>query len=1015
MAPRKGEVNDLTVLPELTELGILEELQARYRRDIIYTNIGDILIAVNPYKDLSIYGPEIGEQYTHEEYLHTLPPHVYAVATRCNSSLWNNGLQQCILVSGESGAGKTESAKMLISQLVRCSRGHRNKGLEEQILEVNPLLEAFGNAETVMNNNSSRFGKLIEIIFSPNGSITGAQITEHMLEKCRAVGQSVQENNFHIFYYLLAGLRPEELDLYFLSNPERYRIVDPGHGLLVFPDVCNFTSCKAMLDGLRHTLGIVGFSTQDMQLIFGTLAAILHLTNIEFVIDPDTDSVIIINEDEIDYASVLLSVQPEDMVAVLLANISFVRGERIVNLKTVPQACDGRDALSKAIYSRLFSWIVQQINLMLCDRSEADRSAITFIYVLDMAGFENFLVNSFEQLCINVANEQFQSYFNNYVFHLELAEYEREGVKQPKIKFNDNQGILDLFLQRNNGLFAVLDDECCLAKMTDMTMVDKLNQAFVRTEYYRKSRHRDPVFTIAHYAGLVTYNAVGFLDKNRDTMGTNLKSLMENSHNKLITELFTSQILDTGTLHVNKKGRGKNSWTPPEWKKPHRPDLGPEETLSRRAGRKLREKMKSGGGGSGDFQLSTGANTASGYFRNSLSQLMVKISSAEPHFIRCIKPNGSKTANSFDPKLVLNQLHSTGVIETTRIRRLGYSTRLSFQEFLERYKFLVFPLTAAIQTHPDNCKIILEIFLKYWHVDELSRLLNRQYEQLRTVQRLVRGFLARQHFHRLRQLSFWCYRQVEEFSFLVNKQGEKVYDIILDQYNYDREKHQLMLAERANNQSRLNKGQIGQDSRQLAEELLYVAPDYEDTANRLPAFRQERGTIQPLSQDKRSHTHLHKRQKIENNHTYIDKGQHIDNSHTHIHKEQSHPHTQRTTITPTYTKDNRLPTVTPTYTKDNRLTTVTPTYTQRTTDYQQSHPHIQRTVTPTYTKDSRLTTATPTYTKDNNHTHIHKEQTHPHTQKTTITPTYTKNSHTHIHIEQQIDNSHTNNTQRTTD
>ncbi|XP_052251496.1 unconventional myosin-X-like isoform X2 [Dreissena polymorpha] len=838
--PTKGvSTDDLANVGELDDQTLLEELNHRYRRDLIYTYIGDILVSVNPYKELPpLYGDEIGHRYGKAKSLRELLPHVYALGSRAFHNVQRHEGNQAVLVSGESGAGKTEITKMLVAQVSRLSQWSGDYFLQERIVQINPLLEAFGNACTVMNNNSSRFGKLIELIFSEEGQLLGAVITEHMLEKSRVTRQGPGEKNFHIFYDLMCGFTPEERQRYFLAQPERYRILDPGHGQPVIPTQAAFAAYNGDMENLRRIMPIVGFTPQDMDVVFALLAAILHLCNVEMAVEPESDEVMVMNEEDVDFASTLLSVQAEDLITVLMANINWVRGERIVYVKTLNQAVDGRDALAKALYSKLFSWIVQQINFMLHEDETRGGEHYT-ISILDMAGFEHFQVNSFEQLCINAANERLQHFFNEHIFSLELQEYTTEGIKAPKIKFSNNTELLNMLFQRPMGIFSLLEEESSLAKTTDMSFVEKMNKQFSKADLYKKSKHRDPVFGIAHYAALVTYNAAGFLEKNRDTLSSNMSSLMENSQNNLVNELFTAKVLDTGMLDMRylvnelftakvldtgtldmrylvnelftakvldtgtldmRGGSMRGKWQRPAFNQPERRHYAPGDSLSRQAGRKIRQKMKEQANFV-DIPVTSNPNFSSAHFKNSLQLLVTKLKNSQPQFIRCIKPNSEKLPNTFDSKLVLDQLSSTGVLEMTKIRRLGYPTRLPFHVFLQRYKFIAFPLTAYIEPNPQSISVILKaariadaqigltkVFLKYFHVDQLNLILDNQMVAVSRVQAWLRCYRARLRFHYDMKMA----RQDEEEMGLlgnyISHQGENVYQFIANQNLLDMER-----------------------------------------------------------------------------------------------------------------------------------------------------------------------------------------------------------------------------------
>ncbi|KAL4217849.1 hypothetical protein ACF0H5_022588 [Mactra antiquata] len=796
MGPHKGNPDDLASLGELDDTILVEELHQRYNRDFIYTYIGDILISINPYKELlRIYGEEIGLRYGKAKTLGELLPHVYALASRAFHNVHRRQGNQCILVSGESGAGKTEITKMVMAQISRLSQWDGEYFLQEKLIEVNPLLEAFGNASTVMNNNSSRFGKLIELIFSEDGNLLGGTITEHMLEKSRVVRQSPGEKNFHIFYNLMCGFTVDERKRYFLEQPEKYRIIDPGHGAPVIANNIDYAGYQEGMDNLRRIMPVVGFTHQDMDVVFALLAAILHLCNIEMAVEPESDQVMVMNEEEIDFASTLLSVKAEDLITVLMANINWVRGERIVFIKSLDQAVDGRDALAKALYSKLFSWIVQQINFMVHEDESRDGERYS-ISILDMAGFEHFQHNSFEQLCINAANERLQHYFNEHIFAQELQEYQLEGMKQPKIKFNNNDELLNLFFQRPMGIFSLLEEECLLARTTDMSFCEKIVKQYGKHDLFKKSKHREPVFGIVHYAGLVVYSSVGFLDKNRDTLSTNMQNLMENSQNNLVNELFHAKVLNTGTLDM-RQGSAKNKWQRPSFQQPEKRQFAPGDSLSRQAGRKIRQKMKEQKMFQ-DIPFTPNPNSASAHFKNSLQLLMDRLKGCDPQFIRCIKPNNQKLANNFDTLCVNQQLKSTGILETVKIRRLGYAVRLPFNVFITRYQFLSFPLTRPLEPNARNCSIIIKtaklsdvqigntkVFLKYWHTDFLNARLDQYMNRVVHIQASIKSYFARKLFLHHMKMSK---QDADEFDGLANyidHQGQQLCQTIMTQNDHD--------------------------------------------------------------------------------------------------------------------------------------------------------------------------------------------------------------------------------------
>ncbi|CAH2297449.1 myosin-IIIb-like [Pelobates cultripes] len=417
----------------------------------IQTYIGDILVAVNPFQDLPIYGTEVSDRFS-SQHLTSLPPHIFAVADRTYSAL-QGGTQsiprnQCIVISGDSGAGKTESTKLLLRHLVRRSRG--NIQLGQQILQVNPLLEAFGNAQTVMNQNSSRFGKYIQLRFR-DGAVRGAKINEYLLEKSRVSHQDDGEKNFHIFYYILYGTSEEEKNLIGLLDPSLYRYIgrdctEPDRWHVGYQKVCN-------------AMRMVGFTEQEELDLKVVLSGILSVGNIVF--EPDDTGGVVVSPLAIGWlkaAAGQFGVQEEDLLNCLICTISLTRGESIRRLHSKQQADDSRDSIARVVYARMFGWIVTKVNeLLLGDLNMKEDTQE--IGILDIFGFENFSVNRFEQLCINLANEQLQHFFNHHIFQMEQQHYQEEGIDQENVTFNNNQSILELFLARPWGVLSLLDEQ----------------------------------------------------------------------------------------------------------------------------------------------------------------------------------------------------------------------------------------------------------------------------------------------------------------------------------------------------------------------------------------------------------------------------------------------------------------------------------------------------------------------------------------------------------------------------
>uniref|UniRef100_A0A671MHS7 Myosin-IIIb-like n=1 Tax=Sinocyclocheilus anshuiensis TaxID=1608454 RepID=A0A671MHS7_9TELE len=670
---------DLANLSELDEKSLLEVLTGRFTQNLIYTYIGDILVAINPFKYLSIYVKEVSQYKCHEK--KSLPPHIFAVADRAYQSMLGHlatgPKNQCIVISGESGAGKTESTKLLLRHIMELCKA--NSQLEQQILQVNPLLEAFGNAQTVMNDNSSRFGKYIQLRFQ-NSSVKGAKINEYLLEKSRVVHQDEGEQNFHIFYFMLAGISTEDKEIYGLLDPTRYRYLNGRFGKedmvqawrLKYAEVCN-------------AMDMVGFEEQEKVDMMTILAGILSLGNIAFeMTDSDALKVSEASRGWLKATAGQFGVQEEDLLKSLTCTTSVTRGEAIQRLHNQQQAEDARDSIAKVAYGRVFGWIVSKVNELLAPKVDCDVE-LNEIGILDIFGFENFAVNRFEQLCINLANEQLQYFFNHHIFLMEQKEYKEEGITWETITYKDNKPILDLFLTKPIGILSLLDEQSAFPQATDRDFVDKLNSKFKTAPNFEVVRNHTPLFTIVHYAGKVQYNASGFLEKNRDTIPANIRELFINSVTPLLSVLFAATISRTGTL------------------------------MPRKAKLQVAD----------DNFNSTRKQSVGAQFKHSLAVLMEKMFAASPHFVRCIKPNRSKQPDQLDSKLVMDQLRYNGLMETIRIRRDGFSWRPKFREFAERVTYML--VFNSVMSLSCGIRVCLILDCVSCCVDYRARICRRRY------------------------------------------------------------------------------------------------------------------------------------------------------------------------------------------------------------------------------------------------------------------------------------------------
>ncbi|CAN6563743.1 unnamed protein product [Malus baccata var. baccata] len=699
-----GGVDDMTKLSYLHEPGVLNNLAARYELNEIYTYTGNILIAVNPFQRLPhLYDVHMMEQYKGAQF-GELSPHVFAIADVAYRAMINEGKSNSILVSGESGAGKTETTKMLMRYLAYLGgrTGVEGRTVEQQVLESNPVLEAFGNAKTVRNNNSSRFGKFVEIQFDKNGRISGAAIRTYLLERSRVCQISDPERNYHCFYLLCAS-PPEERDKFKLGDPKQFHYL-------------NQSSCYE-LDGIddgeeylatRRAMDVVGISEEEQDAIFLVVAAILHLGNVEFAKGDDIDSSVIKDEKSrfhLKTTAELLKCDPKSLEDALIKRVMVTPEEIITRTLDPLSALASRDALAKTIYSRLFDWLVEKINISIGQ----DPNSKTLIGVLDIYGFESFKFNSFEQFCINFTNEKLQQHFNQHVFKMEQEEYTKEEINWSYIEFVDNQDVLDLIEKKPGGIIALLDEACMFPKSTHETFAQKLYQTFTKNKRFIKPKLSRTSFTISHYAGEVTYLADQFLDKNKDYVVAEHQDLLTASKCPFVAGLF--------------------------------PPL-PE-----------------------DSSKSSKFSSIGSRFKLQLQSLMETLNSTEPHYIRCVKPNSVLKPAIFENFNIIQQLRCGGVLEAIRISCAGYPTRRTFYDFLLRFGVLAPEVLEGNCEDKVACQMILDklgltgyqigktkVFLRAGQMAELDA---RRAEVLgnaaRTIQRQIRTYVARKEFFALRK------------------------------------------------------------------------------------------------------------------------------------------------------------------------------------------------------------------------------------------------------------------------
>ncbi|XP_077195746.1 myosin-9 [Paroedura picta] len=647
--PKFSKVEDMAELTCLNEASVLHNLKERYYSGLIYTYSGLFCVVINPYKNLPIYSEEIVDMYKGKK-RHEMPPHIYAITDTAYRSMMQDREDQSILCTGESGAGKTENTKKVIQYLAHVASSHKTKKdqgeLERQLLQANPILEAFGNAKTVKNDNSSRFGKFIRINFDVNGYIVGANIETYLLEKSRAIRQAKEERTFHIFYYLLTGAGEHLKNDLLLEPYNKYRFLSNGH--VTIPGQQD----KDMFQETMEAMRIMGIPDDEQMGLLRVISGVLQLGNISFKKERNTDQASMPDNTAAQKVSHLLGISVTDFTRGILTPRIKVGRDYVQKAQTKEQADFAIEALAKATYERMFRWLVMRINKAL---DKTKRQGASFIGILDIAGFEIFELNSFEQLCINYTNEKLQQLFNHTMFILEQEEYQREGIEWNFIDFGlDLQPCIDLIEKPAGppGILALLDEECWFPKATDKSFVEKVVQEQGSHPKFQKPKQlKDKAdFCIIHYAGKVDYKADEWLMKNMDPLNDNIATLLHQSSDKFVSELWKDVDRIVGLDQV----------------------AGMSDTAL-----------------PGAFKTRKGMfRTVGQLYKEQLAKLMATLRNTNPNFVRCIIPNHEKKAGKLDPHLVLDQLRCNGVLEGIRICRQGFPNRVVFQEFRQRYEIL---------------------------------------------------------------------------------------------------------------------------------------------------------------------------------------------------------------------------------------------------------------------------------------------------------------------------------------
>uniref|UniRef100_A0A8C3AW12 Myosin IG n=1 Tax=Cyclopterus lumpus TaxID=8103 RepID=A0A8C3AW12_CYCLU len=630
--------SDFVLLDEVTMEQFMENLKLRFEKGRIYTYIGEVVVSVNPYRQMDIYGKDTIDAYRGRE-LYENPPHLYAVSDAAYKAMKRRAKDTCIVISGESGAGKTEASKYImqyIAAITNPSQRVEVESVKNVLLKSNCVLEAFGNAKTNRNDNSSRFGKYMDINFNFNGEPTGGHINNYLLEKSRVVQQHDGERNFHSFYQLLRGGSDEMLESLHLQNdPAAYIYTKEGAATATSSN--DRSSHRAVMSALE----VIGFSPEEINSIYQILASILLLGDVRF--ESDGESVQILGLEAVGHVSELTATEADSVCkSLLFRTVATGGGDVIEKGHSEQDACFGRDAFVKALYERLFGWIVSRINSVIevKDYDPALHGKNTVIGVLDIYGFEIFDNNSFEQFCINYCNEKLQQLFIELILRQEQGEYQREGITWQHIDYFNNQIIVDLVEQPHKGIISILDEACLsVGKVTDTVCLESMGTKLAQHPHYT-SRKLSPTdktmdfqkhFRIRHYAGDVTYSIEGFLDKNKDLLFQDFKRLMYNSANQVLKEMWPD-----GQLSIT--------------------------------------------------EVTKRPLTAATLFKNSIVALVDKLGCKEPYYVRCIKPNEMKSPVLFDDARCQHQVAYLGLMENVMVRRAGFAYRQHYARVLQRYK-----------------------------------------------------------------------------------------------------------------------------------------------------------------------------------------------------------------------------------------------------------------------------------------------------------------------------------------
>ncbi|KAM6317355.1 myosin-1B isoform 2-T2 [Podargus strigoides] len=734
--PKYDKIEDMAMMTHLHEPAVLYNLKERYAAWMIYTYSGLFCVTVNPYKWLPVYNPEVVLAYRGKK-RQEAPPHIFSISDNAYQFMLTDRENQSVLITGESGAGKTVNTKRVIQYFATiAASGDKKKEeqpagkgtLEDQIISANPLLEAFGNAKTVRNDNSSRFGKFIRIHFGATGKLASADIETYLLEKSRVTFQLKAERSYHIFYQIMSNKKPELIEMLLITtNPYDYQYVSQGE--ITVPSIND----QEELMATDSAIDILGFTADEKTAIYKLTGAVMHYGNLKFKQKQREEQAEPDGTEVADKAAYLMGLNSADLLKALCYPRVKVGNEYVTKGQTVQQVYNSVGALAKAVFEKMFLWMVIRINQQL----DTKQPRQYFIGVLDIAGFEIFDFNSLEQLCINFTNEKLQQFFNHHMFVLEQEEYKKEGIEWEFIDFGMDLAACIELIEKPMGIFSILEEECMFPKATDTSFKNKLyDQHLGKSNNFQKPKpgkgKAEAHFSLVHYAGTVDYNISGWLEKNKDPLNETVVGLYQKSSMKTLALLFAS--------------------------------VGGAEAES------------GGGGKKGGKKKGSSFQTVSALFRENLNKLMSNLRSTHPHFVRCLIPNESKTPGAMEHELVLHQLRCNGVLEGIRICRKGFPSRILYADFKQRYKVLnasAIPEGQFIDSKKASEKLLgsidvdhtqykfghTKVFFKAGLLGLLEEMRDDKLAQLITrTQAMCRGYLMRVEFKKMmeRRESIFC-------------------------------------------------------------------------------------------------------------------------------------------------------------------------------------------------------------------------------------------------------------------